>query len=167
MNIQTHSESNQLQQNPPPQQQGGVTDEAIAIRFFSYDGRLGRLPYFLYGLLLNILTIPAAFVTLLGLVQLFGKAPVFPGGEFGMLSAVFVIVGIPYLIIALPLIVKRLHDFGKSGYLVIVFLLILFIPIVNLIAGFAMILIPGTSGANEYGPKTGFTFSKSQARSNN
>ncbi len=139
---------------------------AVPIRLLGYDGRLGRGPFFLYGLLLNIIAIPAFFGTLSVLVELFGKAPVFPGGESGLLTAGLVIVGIPYLVVALPLIVKRLHDFGQPGILAIVYIGVSFIPIINLIAGLAMILIPGTSGANEYGPETGFAFSKSQGRTN-
>jgi uncharacterized membrane protein YhaH (DUF805 family) len=75
------------------------------------------------------------------------KASDLPGGETGL----FFIVGIPYLFVALPVIVKRLHDFGQSGFLAIVFLLLCLIPIVNLLAGLAMLLIPGTSGPNKYG----------------
>lgn len=69
----------------------------------------GTVPYcLLYGFLLNIVAIPAFFITLFGLVQLFGKAPVFPGGEVGLLSAGFLIVGVPYLFVALLLMRKLL-----------------------------------------------------------
>jgi uncharacterized membrane protein YhaH (DUF805 family) len=45
------------------------------------------------------------------------------------------------------LIIRRLHDIGKSGW----FTLLVFVPILGAIFSIALFFIPGQNGWNEYG----------------
>ncbi|MEM1151975.1 MAG: DUF805 domain-containing protein [Pseudomonadota bacterium] len=71
---------------------------------------------------------------LLGLVGLFALAIILPGIALG---------------------VRRFHDLGQTGWLVLVFAIAGVIPVVGLLASlgqFIWFCFPGTSGPNKYGP---------------
>jgi uncharacterized membrane protein YhaH (DUF805 family) len=57
-----------------------------------------------------------------------------------------------YLVVALwpsiAIYIKRSHDRGRSGW----FILLLFVPILNIWALIEFLFLPGTLGANGYGP---------------
>jgi uncharacterized membrane protein YhaH (DUF805 family) len=55
-----------------------------------------------------------------------------------------------FLVVSIPLGVKRLHDMGLTGWL----LLLNVVPGVNSLFPFALYLLPGNGGANRYGPPT-------------
>jgi uncharacterized membrane protein YhaH (DUF805 family) len=66
-------------------------------------------------------------------------------------SSAGVILGIYGLVLIWPSIaiyIKRSHDRGRSGW----FMLLLFVPILNIWALVEFLFLPGTSGANSYGP---------------
>jgi uncharacterized membrane protein YhaH (DUF805 family) len=111
------------------------------VRIFSCKGRLGRTRYFLWG----------------GLANLLGSIPIWPGFVRVFFTAFFFM-----------LIIRRLHDFNRSGWwsLALVFLPIAIgaglSPIygktaialaLSLVAVFslALCLFPGTKGENDYG----------------
>lgn len=48
----------------------------------------------------------------------------------------------------LALEIKRCHDLGRSGFLV----LLNFVPLANVLLRFYLLLAPGSSGANRFGP---------------
>lgn len=60
-----------------------------------------------------------------------------------------------YLALTLSLSVRRIHDLGYSGWLVI----LLFIPLINTITLLVLAVVPGQPTSNEYGaPPTGGDF---------
>lgn len=73
------------------------------------------------------------------------------------------VLGLAYLAIIIPniaLMVRRFHDLNQTGWLVLVFIALNFIPLVGLVASIAQIVwfaMPGTTGPNKYGadPKGG------------
>lgn len=73
------------------------------------------------------------------------------------------VLGLAYLAIIIPnfaLMVRRFHDLNQTGWLVLVFILLSFIPLVGLLASIGQIVwfaMPGTAGPNKYGadPKGG------------
>ncbi len=75
------------------------------------------------------------------------------GGITG--ASILGLIGLLYcLAVLVPAIaagVRRLHDTGKSGWLMLVSL----IPLVGGIILIVFLAQPGTPGANEYGPPTG------------
>jgi uncharacterized membrane protein YhaH (DUF805 family) len=115
---------------------------------FSWNGRIGRLQWWLGGLVQGAVLLTA--------VLLFGA-----GGESKNL--VFLGLSIALILLALwfgiGLSVKRLHDRNKSGFWFFVY----FIPF----AGFIWQLIEcgllrGTEGDNDYGPDPRFRFNVSE-----
>ncbi|MBI2253744.1 MAG: DUF805 domain-containing protein [Proteobacteria bacterium] len=124
--------------------------------YLSSQGRLARLPYFGYSLLLGVLYF--AVVAVLGMVL--GVAGLFIGVAL-------------YLVLVLPfynLMAKRLQDFGKPGKYawgviaigVLGMLLSMsasmtgigsLFSLLQLLLALLILFLPGTAGENEYGPQ--------------
>jgi uncharacterized membrane protein YhaH (DUF805 family) len=109
--------------------------------FFKTSGRVSRAAYFLGGLLVAIIqAFPLYRFTLV------------PEGsaESSMWSFVFFIAFIASLWSNIALAVKRLHDLNKPG----IAALILFVPVVSIVAFLVLCLFPGQPGPNRYGRHT-------------
>ncbi|MEA3192825.1 MAG: hypothetical protein QOD26_1158 [Betaproteobacteria bacterium] len=121
--------------NPYQAPQSAVKEsegESQPVRLFAVSGRIGRLRYICYGLLVYLV---------LALVAGVFAAVAAPAGVF--------MVGLAWLamlVIGFMLTIQRSHDFNTSGWLSILML----VPLVNLMFWF----IPGTDGPNRYGPPT-------------
>ena len=63
-------------------------------------------------------------------------------------SLLVVLATIAVFVIAIQIGVQRLHDIGWSGWL----LLINIVPVVGSVFALLMVVMPGTNGANRYGP---------------
>ncbi len=116
-------------------------------KWYSISGRIGRLRYFAYPMW--IFFISFILGTLVSIV--FALALPALKGSNHMSFVMPVII----LIIYLPLIIfggliypiRRLHDLGKTGWLV----LIMFIPIVNILFYLYLLFAKGDQEENEYG----------------
>jgi uncharacterized membrane protein YhaH (DUF805 family) len=109
--------------------------------FFKTSGRVSRAAYFLGGLLVAIIqAFPLYRFTLV------------PEGssESDMWSSIFIVSVFALLWSNIVLAVKRLHDIDKPGILA----LLLFVPIVQIIAFLVLCLFPGQPGPNRYGRRT-------------
>jgi len=77
-------------------------------------------------------------------------------------GVLFIPLGIYYLAMIIPFLavsVRRLHDTGKSGWLLLMFFVLGLIPIVGLISGIIQIVImcqDSDPGPNKYGPNPKF-----------
>jgi|GEM_PF-750368 len=115
-----------------------MADEPVAteIRFFDMQSRIGRCRYLAYILGLDLLAmVPAVIgVTLMGVSGILG----------GLILAVTYIALIVY---AIAFGVRRLHDLDKSGW----WILLMFVPLVNLGLAIYMVFFPGTIGENRFG----------------
>ncbi|WP_298961073.1 DUF805 domain-containing protein [uncultured Methylobacterium sp.] len=111
-------------------------------RYGVFEGRASRGEYWWFMLALGILTILALIVD--GAIP---QESVSIGGkqEPGGIITGLVLLG--HIVPALTLTVRRLHDTGRSGWLV----LINFIPLGALVILIFM-LTPGQAGPNRYGP---------------
>lgn len=126
--------------------------------YLSKEGRIARLPYFGFSL---VLTIPYMLLAYL-LASLFGAL-----GSILVLAS-YALVAYPYYC----LMAKRLQDFNQPGKwaaaiigLGLLASLLQFVAalqsvgygvsLVQLVIGLAVLLIPGTTGANEYGDQPG------------
>ncbi|MDX8444718.1 DUF805 domain-containing protein [Mesorhizobium sp. USDA-HM6] len=109
--------------------------------FFKTSGRVSRAAYFLGGLLV-------------ALVQAFPlyRFTLVPEGsaESNMWSFVFFLTFLASLWSNIVLAVKRLHDFDKPG----IAALVLFVPVVSIVAFLVLCLFPGQAGSNRYGSRT-------------
>ena len=108
---------------------------------FTTDGRLNRLRYLKYMLIFALMVGIATFVTS-------SMATFLTGNPTGTL--VNVITGI-WAIVAgcgnVMLMIRRLHDLGKSGW----FALLALVPLIGMIFSIYLFCAPGQIGLNKYG----------------
>jgi len=116
-------------------------------KFAVFDGRARRKEFWMFALF-NILA-------LLALAALGGVGLAINEDYGGVL---FVPLGIYYLAMIIPnlaVTVRRLHDTGKSGWLLLLFFVLGCIPFVGIISGIIQLVFMCTDsdpGQNEYGP---------------
>lgn len=107
-------------------------------QFADFNGRARRKEYWMFALFNIIFTIVAAILdNVLGTT--FGALP------YGMF---YLIYGLAVLIPGLAVGVRRLHDTGKSGWMMLVAL----IPFVGAIWLLVLFVTEGNPGENKYGP---------------
>ncbi len=113
----------------------------LAWLFFRTSGRLSRAAYFLGGLLVAIVqAFPLYRFTLVS-----EDTP-----ESGMWAMVFFVAFVASLWSNIALAVKRLHDLGRPGLMA----LVLFVPVISIVAFLVLCLFPGQPGPNRYGART-------------
>jgi uncharacterized membrane protein YhaH (DUF805 family) len=126
----------------PTAQVADVNQQYSDLWVYTMEGRLGRLRYLAYSFGLSIAIQLIAGVTM-------GLASVMPPDIGGIVTMIIMIVAyIMLLVTSLFIMVKRMHDVNRSGWM----LLLLLIPLVNIILGLYMLFAPGTDGDNKYGP---------------
>lgn len=106
--------------------------------FFGLSGRIGRLPFFLAGMLIQIIVTFLFYRT--GIAE-----PESQTQQSWALAFLFLGIAASYSMIALA--AKRAHDMGKTGFLA----LLMIVPFVTLFAFAAFCLIPGEPAPNRYG----------------
>ena len=110
---------------------------ALTQRYIQFSGRARRKEFWLYFLLVIILTIAATLIDQ-GLEAVFGRPSM----------VVKLVVGIGTYIPTIAVIVRRLHDTNRSGWWIFVPL----IPVIGMIAYIVFLVMPGTTGENRFGP---------------
>ncbi|WP_275788068.1 DUF805 domain-containing protein [Pararhizobium gei] len=105
---------------------------------FSPSGRLGRMPYFLGWLF---------WVAVGGmlLAQMFASEG--DDVQLGLWTLALVVSGLVSTLSIIMLTIKRLHDIGYPGPIVVC----LFIPVMSPVVFIALCLWPGQSAPNSYG----------------
>lgn len=106
--------------------------------YANFNGRARRKEYWMFTLFNIIFTIIASILdNILGLANdLTGYGPI------------YIIYALAMLIPGLAVAVRRLHDVGKSGWM----LFIAFIPLIGAIWLLVLMVTDGITGSNEYGP---------------
>lgn len=111
--------------------------------YFNFSGRVRRRVYWMFTLYLLIILLCALVLDNI------------LGGTIGNLpyGALYFIVGLLTTIPQLGLVVRRLHDVNKSGWM----FLIILIPLIGSIWLIVLLCSEGTRGENKYGadPKAG------------
>ncbi|MGK0439826.1 MAG: uncharacterized membrane protein YhaH (DUF805 family) [Paracoccaceae bacterium] len=113
-------------------------------KIFTADGRIGRLRYLAYSMIINLCFIPVAL-----LVLAIGAATTGDSGQPSVI--VWILGGIAYIaLIATSFVLakRRLNDLNQSGWLS----LLLLVPLVNLGIILWLIFAPGKKEQNSYGP---------------
>jgi uncharacterized membrane protein YhaH (DUF805 family) len=113
------------------------TDDTYLPSLWSVNGRIGRVRYLAYANAMSFIVfgIIAVGAVLMAASPMLGMA----------------VIGLTYLaMIPASLIIgrRRLHDLGRSGW----FLLLFLVPLVNIGVGLWMLFGAGNEGSNEYGP---------------
>lgn len=115
--------------------------------YANFKGRARRSEYWYYTLATIIISILLAIVDFF-LSGIIGTAP-----ETGILRGIYsLLVFIP----GLAVMVRRLHDVGKSGW----FFLVVFIPLAGAIWLLVVLATEGNQGPNQYGPDPKNDFSE-------
>jgi uncharacterized membrane protein YhaH (DUF805 family) len=118
--------------------------------YAGFEGRARRTEYWMFALF-NFLAILA-----LGVVCGIGVALIY--NEMWIGALLCVPIGIYFLAAMIPSIavsVRRFHDTGKSGWLLLVLMVLGMIPFLGFIAGIVQIVLlcmDGDPGMNQYGP---------------
>lgn len=122
-------------------------------RYFDFQGRSQRSEYWWFQLFVVLVALVFSVV-----ISVLGGG-LSEGSELNVLGMVLIAaLGIFFLghfIGMIALSVRRFHDLGQTGWLVLVFALVSAIPLVGLIASIAQIvwfIMRGNVGDNKYGP---------------
>jgi len=106
--------------------------------YADFNGRARRKEYWMFALFNFIIALVLSFIDgLLGLT--------ITGAGVGVLYMVYALI---VLIPGIALSVRRLHDIGKSGWM----LLVVFIPLIGAIWLLVLFVTDSNPGSNEYGP---------------
>lgn len=104
---------------------------------FSPEGRVNRKPYILW----------LTFFTIFQMIFL-SLETIFKGAAMEMIFDLLYIVSLFVIFYAsVILAVKRSHDINKSGF----FIILMFIPIINIYPTIVLMGQKGTNGGNDYG----------------
>lgn len=107
------------------------------LKVFGVTGRIGRVRYLGWLMAMTLCFIPILVV---------GTGFAAFSSTLGML--VIGLISLAAIVISIFIGVQRLHDIGWSGWLLLVHL----IPVVGSVFALLMLIIPGTQGANRFGP---------------
>ncbi|VVO34506.1 DUF805 domain-containing protein [Pseudomonas fluorescens] len=129
----------------PPRAAVGEALPAFApLKAFSFEGRIGRLRYLAWTMVLMLVTLGIGAV-----LGVFGLALISTDSSAGLILAsllafiLIVVLGF----VSIQFSVQRLHDIGWSGWL----WLLTLVPFVGSFFPFVMMIMPGNNTANRYG----------------
>ncbi|QRY81114.1 DUF805 domain-containing protein [Pseudomonas sp. PDNC002] len=122
---------------PPQAQVGEQLPEFGELNVFTTEGRIGRVRYLGWSMAIMLISMPL-FLIVAGLYAV--------SSTLGILLGVVALIG--FLIVSVMIGAQRLHDIGWSAWL----LLLNLVPFIGSVFPLLMLLIPGTAGANRYGP---------------
>lgn len=113
--------------------------------FNNFSGRARRKEYWMY----TLIYIPILFLAMFAdnaLGTTFQMDAMGQSVDIGY-GWVYVIVGLLHFLPSLSVVVRRLHDVGKSGW----FYLIILIPLIGIIWMLVLLVSNGNVGENKYG----------------
>lgn len=122
---------------PPRASVGEDLPEYGELKPFSVQGRIGRLRYLAWSCVMSMAGI---------VLILIAASTMSISGFIGVPLITLVVIGL--MVVGVQIGVQRLHDIGWSGWL----MLLMLVPVVGSIFPIVLMLGPGTSGANRFGP---------------
>lgn len=129
---------------PPRAAVGENLPEYANLKVFTIHGRIGRLRYLAWTLVLTLAMLVAG-----GIISTvsFAVATASPtaGMILGVLLGLALFVALAWVNVQIG--VQRLHDLGWSGWLYCLNL----VPLVNSVFPILLLVLPGNAGANQYG----------------
>ncbi|TFY88851.1 DUF805 domain-containing protein [Pseudomonas nabeulensis] len=129
---------------PPRSVVGDDLPEYSTLNVFTINGRIGRLRYLAWTLVLTVAMLVAG-----GIIATAGFAVATASPTAGMIlgSLLGLALCIAIVVVSVQIGVQRLHDLGWSGWLYLLNL----VPLVNSIFPLLLLVLPGNPGANQYG----------------
>lgn len=129
---------------PPRASVGEHVPEFATLKPFGVEGRIGRLRFLAWSMVLSLVTL-----AVVGVFALIGLALVSTDSTAGLIIGGFLafILCIGFLIASILITVQRLHDLGWSGWLWLLNL----VPFVGSFFPLLLVLMPGNQTANRYG----------------
>lgn len=122
---------------PPRADVGETQPEFSELKVFSISGRIGRLRYLAWSLVMIF-----CFMGLLGVAALGSNVSEIVG------ALLIIVLSLGVAVTSVMIAVQRLHDIGWTGWL----LLINLIPVAGSVFSLLMLVVPGSEGVNRYGP---------------
>ena len=129
---------------PPRAAVGDDLPEYATLNVFTLNGRIGRLRYLAWMLVMSVAMLFAAGIVITVGAAVSVASPLV-AMILGLLLWIALIVGMVWISVLIS--VKRLHDLGWSGWLYALNL----VPIVNTVFAILLLVLPGNAGANQYG----------------
>ncbi|MDO7896534.1 DUF805 domain-containing protein [Pseudomonas citrulli] len=131
---------------PPRAEVGERLATYSTLKPFSFEGRIGRLRYLAWTMVLTLAMLPiigiAFWYSLSWLLDSNSLAAMIVGGLVGG------VVFLGFAFVSIQFSVQRLHDLGWSGWLWLLNL----VPFVGSVFPLVLICAPGNDGPNRYGP---------------
>ena len=116
-------------------------------KYAEFSGRARRSEYWLFTLF--IILVEVAYLVLFGVLGGGGMTGGSQMNGLGMaLTAIYALFALAIFIPSLAVSFRRLHDTDRSAW----WLLIALIPFVGGLVLFIFTVLPGTTGANKFGP---------------
>ena len=129
---------------PPRAAVGDDLPEYAELKVFTIHGRIGRLRYLAWTLVLTVAMLVASGILATAGFAVATASPT-AGIILGSLLGFALFVAIVWVSVQIG--VQRLHDLGWSGWLYLLNL----VPLVNSIFPLLLLMLPGNTGANQYG----------------
>ncbi|MCP1509148.1 uncharacterized membrane protein YhaH (DUF805 family) [Pseudomonas marginalis] len=129
---------------PPRAAVGDDLPEYAELKVFTIHGRIGRLRYLAWTLVLTVAMLVASGILATAGFAVATASPT-AGIILGSLLGFALFVAIVWVSVQIG--VQRLHDLGWSGWLYLLNL----VPLVNSIFPLLLLVLPGNTGANQYG----------------
>ncbi|MEO8489387.1 DUF805 domain-containing protein [Pseudomonas sp.] len=130
---------------PPRAAVGDNHAEFSTLKVFTIHGRIGRLRYLAWTLVLTLALLVAGGIISTASFAVATASPT-AGVILGSLLGFALFVALVWVSVQIG--VQRLHDLGWSGWLYLLNL----VPLVNSIFPLLLLVLPGNTGANQYGP---------------
>ncbi|MBJ2283931.1 DUF805 domain-containing protein [Pseudomonas sp. MF6755] len=129
---------------PPRAAVGDDLPEFATLNVFTTQGRIGRLRYLAWTLALTVAMLVAA-----GIISTVGFAVATASPTIAVIlgSLLGFALFVALVVVSVQIGVQRLHDLGWSGWLYLLNL----VPLVNSVFPILLLVLPGNSGANQYG----------------
>lgn len=120
-------------------------EETYTPSIFTFQGRIGRLRYFVYGSVVAVI-----LYTLLTVFAIAAPAVLSDTQATNLVVipvTLLVMLGLTLSTVAFGK--RRLNDLGFSGW----WILLMLLPLVNLVLAVVLLFVPGTKGVNRFGPR--------------
>jgi len=122
-------------------------DERYHPKLLSTQGRIGRLRYFGYTMVFNLVCGFLVGIIVAVLAQILGPGK--PGEGNPTLMGIVLLLYFPMIVYMFIAMKRRLNDLNHTGWLSFLML----VPLINLFFVFYLLLFSGTEGSNNYGLK--------------
>ena len=109
---------------------------------FTTEGRLNRLKYFQYTLLVSL------SVGIVEVILVWLTTKITGSNEGVLVTAVYIVTSLPMFFGNAMVTVRRCHDLNLSGF----YVLLCAIPVINVLFSIYLLFAKGTIGWNRFGP---------------